>query len=323
MRRREFIVGLGAVTWPLVAHAQAIPVIGWLSSGSPDEVVDRMRAFRQGLSETGYIEGRNVAIEYRWANGDYDRLPALAGELVDRRVTLIAAFGGIAVALAAKAATATIPVLFVLGVDPERFGLVESLNRPGGNLTGVTLLDATLTPKHLQLLRELVPAASVIALLVNPDNPNSEDVVRTVGEAAGALGLSILTLKARSNHDIEQAFTSAVQQRASALIIGADPFFNGRLDGIAALAVRHSMPALHSFREFARAGGLVSYGTHPPDAYRQMAVYASRIFKGEKPAELPVMQATKVEMIINLKTAKALGINVPLPLLGRADEVIE
>ena len=326
MKRREFIslIGGAAVAWPRTGHAQqGLPVIGFLSSSSPDVFVDRVRAFRQGLSETGHVEGRNVAIEYRWADGDYNRLPALARELVSRRVALIGAFGGIAGALAAKAATATIPVVFVLGVDPVQFGLVESLNRPGGNVTGITLLDASLAPKHLQLLRELVPAASVIALLANPDNPNSEGVVRAVEEAARALGLSVLALKARSDRDVEQAFTSALQQRAGALIIGADPFFNGRLDRIAALAVRHSMPTLHSFREFARAGGLISYGTNPLDAYRPMGVYASRILKGEKPGDLPVVQSTKIELILNLKTARALGIAVPLPLLGRADEVIE
>jgi putative ABC transport system substrate-binding protein len=325
VKRREFIAGLGAAALPLAARAQqpAMPVIGVLSSTSPDEFVERAGMFRQGLIETGYVEGRNVAIEYRWADGDYGRLAALARDLASRRVALIGAFGGIAGSLAAKAATTTIPILFVLGVDPAQFGLVESLNRPGGNLTGITLLDAALAPKHLQLLHELVPAASVIALLTNPDNPNSEGVTRAVETAAHAHGLSVLVLKARSDGDIEQAFTSALQQRAGALIIGADPFYNSRLDRIAALAVRHSMPTLHSFRDFARGGGLVSYGTNPVEAYRQIGVYAGRILKGEKPADLPVQQVTKVEMIVNLKTAKALGINVPLPLLGRADEVIE
>jgi putative ABC transport system substrate-binding protein len=330
MKRREFITLLGGaaaapILGPRAARAQqpTMPVIGFLSSGSRDLSVDRVQAFRQGLGEIGYVEGRNVAIEYRWANGDYDRLPALASELVSRRVALIGAFGGIPGALAAKAATTTIPVVFVLGVDPVQFRLVESLNRPGGNVTGITLLDASLAPKHLQLLRELVPSASVIALLVNPDNPNSEGVVRAVEEAARVLGLIILALKARSDRDVEQAFTSALQQRAGALIIGADPFFNGQLDRIAALAMRHSMPTLHSFREFAQAGGLISYGTNPPEAYRQMGVYAGRILKGETPADLPVQQVTKVELVINSKTAKALGVNVPLSLLGRADEVIE
>jgi putative tryptophan/tyrosine transport system substrate-binding protein len=238
-------------------------------------------------------------------------------------VALIGAFGGIPGALAAKAATATIPIVFVVGVDPVQFGLVESLNRPGGNATGMTLLDATLAPKHLQLLRELVPAASVIAILTNPDNPNSEGVVRAVETAGGTLGLNVLALKARSDRETEQAFTVALQGRAGALIVAADTFFNGRLDRIAALAMQHSMPTLHSFREFPHAGGLISYGTNPPDAYRPMGVYAGRILKGETPAALPVLQTARVEMVINLKTAKSLGINVSLPLLGRADEVIE
>ena len=320
MRRREFITFLGgAAAWPFVARAQqpAMPVIGILGSVSPDLFAGRMQAFGRGLSEIGYVEGRNVGIEYRSADGDYDRLPALARELVSRRVALIGAFVGIAGALAAKAATATIPVLFVLGVDPVQFGLVKSLNRPGGNITGITLLDAALTPKHLQLLRELVPTVAVIALLTNPDNPNSEGVVRAVEEAARALGMSILALKARSDRDVEEAFTSAFQQRVGALIIGADSFFNVRLDLIAALARRHSMPTLHSFREFARVGGLISYGTSVPDAYRQMGIYAGRILKGEKPADLPVVQPTQFELIINLKTAKALGLDLP-PHAARA-----
>ena len=327
MRRREFLGFLGgaAAAWPVKARPQqqAMPVIGYLSSGSLGSSDDRVRAFRQGLSEADYVEGRNVAIEYRWADGDYDRLPALTRELVNRPVTVLAAFGGINGAIVAKAATATVPVVFVVGVDPVKFGLVESLNRPGGNMTGITLLDGTLAPKHLQLLRELVPATSAIALLVNPDNPNFEDVVRAVGEAARVLGLNILVLKARRDRDIEQAFASALQQRAGALMIAADTFFNTRLDHIAALAMRHSMPSLHSFRDFARVGGLISYGTSPPDAYRQMGVYAGRILKGALPADLPVLQATKFEFVINLKTAKALGVNFSHNMISLADEVIE
>ena len=326
MRRREFITLLGgAAAWPLAAHAQQpkMPVIGFLHAGSPSENVRRAAAFRQGLSDTGFVEGQNVVIEYRWAEGRFDRLPALAADLVSRRVALIGSFGGVTGALAAKAATATIPIVFVLGVDPVQFGLVASLNRPGGNLTGISLLDATLAPKHLQLLRELVPTAAVIALLANPDNQNFEGVVRAVEEAARSLGLKILALKARSDSDVGQAFTIALQQRAGALIIGADPFFNSRLDQIAALATRHSMPTLHSFREFALAGGLISYGTSVLDAYRQMGVYAGRILKGAKPADLPVMLPNKFELVINLKTAKALRLTVPQSILTRADEVIE
>jgi putative ABC transport system substrate-binding protein len=329
MRRRELlaIVGGAAVSlssWPVDARAQkpAIPVIGFLSLLSAEAGAERAAAFREGLKESGYVEGHNVAIEYRSAEGRFERLPELAADLVRRPVALIGAFGGAPAALAARAATTTIPVLFILGVDPVQYGLVTSLNRPGGNVTGITLLDAVLAPKHLQLVRELVPRTSLIAFLANPDNPNFESVSRAVQEAAVALGLNVLSLNARSEQEIARAITMSVQQRAGALIIGADPFFNGRLEQIAAQAARHSMPTLHSFRDFAVAGGLMSYGTSLADAYRQMGMYAGRILGGEKPADLPVLQPTKFEFVVNLKTAQRLNLEVPSSILLRADEVI-
>jgi putative tryptophan/tyrosine transport system substrate-binding protein len=322
MKRREFIGLLGSsAAWPLAARAQqpAMPVIGFLNSGSPDLDAHLVRAFRQGLGETGYVEGRNVAIEYRWAGGQADRLPALAADLARRQVTVIAATGSTASAAAAKAATAAIPIVFYTAGDPVGAGLVSSLNRPGGNLTGVTTLGAELTPKRLELLHELVPAAPVIAILVAPTNPNAE----TWLAAARSLGLQIHFLSARTEREFDTVFASLVQLRAGGLVIGPDGLYVSRSEQLAALALRHAVPTIFQFREFAVAGGLMSYGGDNTDQYRLVGVYTGRILKGEKPADLPVQQATKVELIINLKTAKALGLTVPPSLLGRADEVIE
>jgi putative tryptophan/tyrosine transport system substrate-binding protein len=301
-----------------------MPVIGYLGSESPDVFAGRLRAFRQGLSETGYVEGNNVAIEYRWAENQYDRFPALMADLVRREVTVIVAVTGTPPALAAKAATATIPIVFVTAGDPVALGLVASLNRPGGNLTGVATLTVELGPKQLEVLRELVPTATIIALLVNPTNPtNAETLSRDLQAAARTLGLQLHVLHASTERDFDAVFASLPRLRARALVIGSDPFFNSRSQQLAALALRHAMPTMYPFREYAMAGGLISYGNSFADAHRQVGAYTGRILKGTKPADLPVQQATKVELIINLTTARALGINVPLPLLGRADEVIE
>jgi ABC-type uncharacterized transport system substrate-binding protein len=326
IERRKFLATLGsAAAWPLAARAQqaAIPVIGFLGGGSPDTDANRVRAFRQGLSEGGYVEGKNVAIEYRWAEGQYDRFPALAAELVRRQVDVIAAFGGTASALPAKAATSSIPIVFSVAVDPVEFGLVDSLNRPGANITGVTLLSVVLGPKLLELLHELVPTATVMALLVNPTSPLAETLIGDAQAAARTLGLKLHILHASSEHDFDSVFASLVQLRAGALVIGADAFFTNHSEQLAALAFRHAMPAIYPVREFAAAGGLMSYGPSIADSWRLMGIYTGRILNGEKPADLPVQQVTKVELIINLKIAKALGLTFPLTLLGRADEVIE
>jgi putative ABC transport system substrate-binding protein len=323
LKRREFITLLGgAVTWPLAARAQqpAMPVIGWLRAGIPP-TVDRLAAFRQGLNELGYVEGRNVAVELQNSE-QYDRLAALASDLVRRQVTAIFA-ENLPAAVASRAASATIPIVFSIGGDPIRDGLVTSLSRPSGNLTGVTLFLGELLPKRLELLRELVPNAAVIAVLLNPDNPNLQTRSRDVQEAARNTGQQILVVNAGNENDIEMAFATIVQQRAAALLVSDDPFLSGRREQILALAARHAVPASYPFREFASAGGLMSYGASQGDAVRQAGVYVGRILQGEKPADLPVVQPTKFELVINLKTARALGLQVPLLLQQRADDVIE
>jgi putative ABC transport system substrate-binding protein len=325
--RRKFIAGLGgtAAAWPLAGRAQqpAMPVIGFLSARSPGESAQHVDAFRQGLNTAGYVEGQNVTIEYRWADGQYDRLPMLASELVARRVNVIAATGGNVSGLAAKSVTGTIPIVFIVGDDPVKLGLVNSLNRPGGNVTGMSVFTTELGTKRLELLHELIPKASIIGLLINPDYQGSAREAAAVQAAAGALGQRILVLNASNDRDIDLAFSNLAKQQVAALLIDADAFFVSRRDQIVALVERHSMPAIYDLRDFVAAGGLMSYGASLTEAYRQVGIYAGRILKGEKPADLPVQQAVKVELVINLKTAKTLGLTLPLPLLGRADEVIE
>ena len=325
MQRREFITFLGGVTvLPLAASAQqpAMPVVGFLSPASSDQYADRLRAFRHGLSEAGYVEGRSVAIEYRWADGQYDRLPALAAELVRRQVRVIVA-GGNPAAPAAKAATVTIPIVFSMAGDPVQIGLVASLSRPGGNLTGVTSLNVEVGPKRLELLHELVPKATIVAMLINPTNPAAAADARKAQDAARTLGIQMHVLRASNESEIDQTFAALIQLRAGALAIGPDPFFNNRSEQLAALALRHAVPVIYQYPAFAAAGGLMSYGGNFTATYHQVGVYTGRILKGEKPADLPIQQSTKMELIINLKTAKALGLVVPTTLLGRADEVIE
>jgi putative ABC transport system substrate-binding protein len=327
IRRREFIFTLGgaAAAWPLAAHAQqpAMPVIGFLNADSPQRYGQPLSAFLKGLGETGYVDGRNVAIEYRWAEGQYDRLPAMATDLVHRQVTVIAATST-AAALAAKAATTTIPIVFEMGSDPVRLGLINSLNRPDGNITGVTQLNWEVIPKRLELLHELLPTARVMALLVNPtDSVYAEMQSRAVLAAAHTLGLEIHVLNASTEDDFDSVFANVGHLRAGGLVIGGGAFFYSRIKQLAALAIRHAVPAVFQSREFVAAGGLLSYGSEVTDAYRLAGVYTGRVLKGDRLADLPILQATKVELFINLKTAKALGITVPLPLSGRADEVLE
>jgi putative tryptophan/tyrosine transport system substrate-binding protein len=325
MRRRDLILLAGAMTVVrgLRAQQKAMPVIGFLNVTSAGSLAPFVAAFRQGLSETGYVEGQNVAIEYRWAEGRYDRLPALAADLVRRKVDVIASTGGDAPALAAKSTTSTISIVFIIGGDPVGAGLVASLARPGGNLTGFTLLGEELTPKRLELLSELVPQAMVIALLVNPNTPSVELTMRDVQEAARAKGVPLHILKVGTEGEIDAAFASLVQLEAGALLVAGGPFFDSRREQLVALASRYAVPAIYSEREFPAAGGLISYGTSRTAGYRQVGIYAGRILKGEKPADLPVQQPTRFELAINLKTAGALGLTVPPSVLGRADEVIE
>jgi putative ABC transport system substrate-binding protein len=326
MKRRVFLSLLaGAAAWPLSARAQhaAMPLIGFLNSSSSDADGERVRAYRQGLSETGYVEGRNVTIEYRWADGQNDRLPSMAVDLVRRGANVLVT-GGTPATLAAKAATATVPIVFILSTDPVEAGLVASLNRPGGNVTGVTGLNVELAPKKVELLHELLPSATTLALLVNPTNPiAAESQSRSVGTAAQTLGLHVHILHSSTERDFDSVFARLAQIRAGALIIGSDLFFTSRSGRLAALGLRHAVPSIYQFREFAHAGGLMSYGGSITDWGHQAGIQTGRILAGVKPADLPVHQATKLELFINLKTAKALGLEVPATLLARADEVVE
>ena len=327
MKRRDFLTLLGgaAVAWPLAAPAQqpALPVIGFINSASPSPFAHLVAAMRHGLGEAGYVEGKDVAIEYRWANGQYDRLPALAADLVARKVTVIVSTGGDPPALAAKAATTTIPIVFATGSDPVAVGLVAGLSRPGGNLTGVTVLTSTLEAKRMGLLRELVPKAEKIGILINPNYPLAAAYLRDAQEAAVQLGVGLVAVNASAENDFEPAFASLMQQSVGALMIIADPFFNSRRDQLVAYSARHKIPTMYEFREFAAAGGLITYGTNLAEAYRQVGLYTGRILKGENPANLPVVQSAKFEMVINMKTAKALGLAVPNSMQLLADEVIE
>jgi len=326
MRRREFITTLsGAVAWPLFARAQqrALPSIGFLSGRSPAEAASSLGAFRQGLGEAGYFEGKNVTIEYRWAEGRYDQLPAMAADLVSRQVAVLAATGGEPAVQAAKAATATIPIVFTIGSDPVQLGLVASLNKPGANITGVTFILTELGTKRLELLRQLIPKVSAITLLVNPHYPPSSIEMRDVQAGARSLGLQINVLNASIEPEIDTAFTTMTQQKVDALIVGTDPFLVGQRDQLVRLAAHYGVPTFFPTREFVEAGGLISYGSNLANGYRQAGVYTGRILSGANPGELPVLQPTSFSLVINLRTAKALGLTVPANVLALADEVIE
>jgi ABC-type uncharacterized transport system substrate-binding protein len=327
LKRRDFITLLGGATiaWPLAADAQqpTVPVIGFLSSLAPSDLTHVMPAFRQGLDQTGFVEGRNVTIEYRWAESDYVRLPVLAEDLVRRKVAVIAAISGTPAALAAKGASATIPIVFAMGSDPVAFGLVTSFNRPGSNITGTTFFTAGLGPKRLELLRELIPTAKKVAVLVNRDNPPGVTDLTKVEAAARVIGLEAKILDASTGREIEMAFTSLGGERPDAVLVGPDPLFLVHRQKLVELAARHAIPAIYADRELPEAGGLISYGASRQDAYRQAGFYVGRILNGENPGDLPIVQATRFELVLNLKTAKALGITVPLTLQASADEVIE
>ena len=327
MRRRDFIALLGgtAANWPLVTGAQpsARPVVGFLGAGSPGSDGFRATAVRQGLAEAGYVEGRDITIEYRWAEDRYERLPALAAELAYRNVDVIVAIGGNTTALAAKSATATIPIVFEIGGDPIELGLVASLSRPAGNITGVTFLVGTLTAKQFEILHETVPKAALVGFLLNPANADAEIKTKDALAGAAAVGQKLVVVPARTDSELEAAFVSLVQRRAGALVISAEPFFSSRRDKLIELTARQKLPAIYTLREFVTAGGLMSYGTSITEALRLAGLYAGRILKGEKPADLPVQQSAKVELAINLRTAKSLGITVPPQIVARADEVIE
>ena len=324
--RRDFIAWLGgaAVAWPLAAPAQqpGLPVIGYLGAGSPAAFASRVAAFRQGLAETGYVEGRNVAIEFRWAEGQQDRLPALAQDLVRRQVAVIVAPGGAPAALAAKSATTTIPIVFEMGADPVAMGLVRQMNRPEGNITGVSSLNVEVTPKRLEILLEAMPSATMVAVLVNPTSPTAKAQLSSLQAGPGAR-IAAPVLHASAERDFDAGFAALLQARASALLVASDGFFATYADQLAALTLRHAVPAIHQSRDFTIAGGLMSYGGNFVKSHRLTGVYAGRIIKGEKPADLPVQQVTKVELFINLKTATSLGVTFPLSLLGRADQVVE